>query len=553
MAEDKLPGISKTREQSKLTGKQQAQNFAGKQIIDEVASNKKIMEKLIESINENTEEQKKETETATTVLDTSQLLDKLDMSALQKEFQSAKQILENPKATPEEQSLALQQIEVIKENAISEEERREQQKKEDEANSILLQIANGVDATAKGLEDFVGNALQAGGLLATALLLIDPETFFNILTSAIEGVSAIISSIGDFIDGDFSAGFEKIKNNLGAVLGVITTGILVFIGPILKLVSGTARFFKSIVNFFKNFGKNMSKLGKVFKFIGKLVGRIFLPITALVFAIKGLVKGFQKEGSIGEKITAGLSAAVGGILDFILGIPKKALSGLLGLLGFDAGAEAVNNFSFTEFIANIGEWASGFISNLWTNIKTGISNGLENIGNALGNAGDFLQKIADFLHQTVANVWQSIKDSFSDGLERAGNFLSGIGSAISNFIKSILRAVLPDPDAERGLFDPVNLVVKAIPDSVYEYAGLNPETGDPVSSDMDISSPLPTGGDNLLQGSQANEQGNKGLTQQNLITQVTTSAPSDNSSRTNVAYSQASMSPTSGDLASARR
>jgi len=95
--------------------------------------------------------------------------------------------------------------------------------------------------------------------------------------------------------------------------------------------------------------------------------------------------------------------------------------------------------------------------------------------------------------------------------------------------------------------------VKAIPDSVYEYAGLNPETGDPVSSDMDISSPLPTGGDNLLQGSQANEQGNKGLTQQNLITQVTTSAPSDNSSRTNVAYSQASMSPTSGDLASARR
>ena len=69
----------------------------------------------------------------------------------------------------------------------------------------------------------------------------------------------------------------------------------------------------------------------------------------------------------------------------------------------------------------------------------------------------------------------------------------------------------------------------------------------------DVMLPGPMIGNEILMGSQANEQGNKGLTQQNLITQVTTSAPSDNSSRTNVAYSQAPMSPTSGDLAAARR
>ena len=37
--------------------------------------------------------------------------------------------------------------------------------------------------------------------------------------------------------------------------------------------------------------------------------------------------------------------------------------------------------------------------------------------------------------------------------------------------------VLPDPGADRAWYDPRGLVAKAIPDSVYEYAGMNPQTG----------------------------------------------------------------------------
>lgn len=541
------------KDRSKLSEKQiMNTNLGGK----EAKENVKTMTNLISALKENTEEQKKETETASTVLDTSQLLDKLDMSALQKEFQSAKQILENPKASQTEKDLAVEQIETIKANAESEEERREQAKKEDEANSLLMQIANGVDGVAKGLEDFVGNALAAGGLFATALLFIDPEKFFGILNGAIAGVSAIISSIGSFIDGDFSEGFQKLKDNLGAVTGVLVTGVLVFIGPILKLVSGTAKFFKSIVNFFKNFGKNMAKLGKTFKFIGKLIGRIFLPITAVVFAIKGLVKGFQKEGSIGEKIMAGIKEGVGGIFDFLLGIPKWALGKVLDMLGFDSAAASVEGFSFkdlftADFWMNIGGFISDSFGKMWEGFKTWFSESMSSIGEFFGNAGDFLKDIGNWLHQKVQDVWQSLKDSFSAGLENAGNFIGGIGDAIQNFIKSVLRFVLPDPTKDRGFFDPVNLVVKAIPDSVYEYAGINPDTGELIQAP--INTPVATEGDDLIQGSQSAAQGGQGLTQQNLVTQVTTSKPTDNSSRTNVSYTQTPMSPTTGDLQAARR
>jgi hypothetical protein len=37
--------------------------------------------------------------------------------------------------------------------------------------------------------------------------------------------------------------------------------------------------------------------------------------------------------------------------------------------------------------------------------------------------------------------------------------------------------ILPDPGADRAWYDPRGLVAKAIPDSVYTYAGMNATTG----------------------------------------------------------------------------
>ena len=67
-------------------------------------------------------------------------------------------------------------------------------------------------------------------------------------------------------------------------------------------------------------------------------------------------------------------------------------------------------------------------------------------------------------------------------------------------IKKILRAILPDPDAERGLFDPRGLVAKAIPSSVYRYAGLDPDTGDVLPTE-DITETI-VGDDSNLRGAE---------------------------------------------------
>jgi hypothetical protein len=64
-----------------------------------------------------------------------------------------------------------------------------------------------------------------------------------------------------------------------------------------------------------------------------------------------------------------------------------------------------------------------------------------------------------------------------------GQLLGNIGSAATDFLKGILRSVLPDPSKDYGLLDPAGWAAKAIPDSVYKFAGMNPETGELMESE----------------------------------------------------------------------
>ena len=56
--------------------------------------------------------------------------------------------------------------------------------------------------------------------------------------------------------------------------------------------------------------------------------------------------------------------------------------------------------------------------------------------------------------------------------------LGNIGNMIANFYKMILRWLLPDPTKERGLLNPLRWVAAAIPDGIYKWAGIDPETGE---------------------------------------------------------------------------
>ena len=49
-----------------------------------------------------------------------------------------------------------------------------------------------------------------------------------------------------------------------------------------------------------------------------------------------------------------------------------------------------------------------------------------------------------------------------------------IGDMAGNFIKGVLKSVLPDPNSD-NIF--AGFAAKAIPDAIYEYAGIDPKTG----------------------------------------------------------------------------
>lgn len=223
----------------------------------------------------------------------------------------------------------------------------------------------------------------------------------------------------------------------------------------------------------KKFLAPIGKIAKVafnaFKAFGTVIGRLFLPIQivmGIVDGVKGFIDGFKnQEGNLFNKLTAGIIGGISGILQGLIGIPldllKKGVSFIAGKLGFESFAESLEAFSFKELIGTIFDG----LNSIWQ----GIIDFFGNMFSAEGRAKN-MEKIAN------------------------------IGGGINDFIKKILRAILPDPDAERGLFDPRGLVAKAIPSSVYRYAGLDPDTGDVLPTE-DIAETI-VGDDSNLRGAE---------------------------------------------------
>ena len=272
---------------------------------------------------------------------------------------------------------------------------------------------------------------------------------------------------------------QSISKGAKAVAGVkffdITKPIKGFMNGVRSLKAAFMPVSKAggVLGGIKKFLSPIGKIAKVafntFKAFGTVIGRLFLPIQIVMGAIdgvRGFIDGFKnQEGSLFSKLTSGIIGGISGILQGLIGIPldllKKGVAFIAEKLGFSSFADSLNSFSFKELIGTIFD-------------------GLN-------------------------NVWQGILDFFGNMFSaegRAKNMekLANIGGGINDFIKKILRAILPDPDAERGLFDPRGLVAKAIPSSVYRYAGLDPDTGDVLPTE-DITETI-VGDDSNLRGAE---------------------------------------------------
>lgn len=225
----------------------------------------------------------------------------------------------------------------------------------------------------------------------------------------------------------------------------------------------------SVKKFLSPIGKIAKVAFNAFKAFGTVIGRLFLPIQivmGIVDGVKGFIDGFKnQEGGFLNKLTAGIIGGISGILQGLIGIPldllKKGVAWIAGKLGFDSFAESLESFSFKDLIGKLFDG----INSIW-------------------------QGILDFF----GNMFSA--EGRAKNMEKLGNMMGGI----NDFIKKILRVILPDPDADREWYDPRGLVAKAIPSSVYRYAGLDPDTGDVLPTE-DIAETI-VGDDSNLRGAE---------------------------------------------------
>lgn len=262
-------------------------------------------------------------------------------------------------------------------------------------------------------------------------------------------------------------------------------------------------------------------LGTVFKTVATTVGRIFAPIAIVMTVFDtatAAMKGYEEEGIIGF-FKGAIKGFIGSLITAPLDLLKDGIAWIMEKFGVDPGTvDAVRSFSFTEILNNLvdapiqtlkkaanfvlekvagffgmtGEEAGNDPSELISRIYAApfelLQKGIAKMLSFFG-AEDAAAEVENFdIKGAVKNVIKPITDLvmsvigfytdiFKKGIDLAGGLISGDYS-ISDVFKEILRSILPDPSKEREWYDPIGLVQRAIPDSVYEYAGIDPETGE---------------------------------------------------------------------------
>jgi len=236
-------------------------------------------------------------------------------------------------------------------------------------------------------------------------------------------------------------GWVKALRDVGSKIGSFFTRIkdvvMKILSPILKLFSGIGSVAGSIAK----------GAAAVLRFLG--------PVGLVIGSLFSLFEGFQafrdKEGSILEKVQAGISATLSDFFGAPLDLIKDLASWIIGKFGFDETSEFLDSFSIEDELEKVFNSLFDSIDKVFEYIK-GIFTGETNV----------LGDINKLWNDTIAQIKKPFDNMFS-------------GLDVSETLKAFVRSILPEPQGD-GItgFIGKNL----IPREVYEYAGINPDTGE---------------------------------------------------------------------------
>ena len=430
----------------------------------------------------------------------------------------------------QKQMLGKQDAQMAREDAgasarIEEENRRE--RGENYNRTVFERIAASIDGLAEGIQNIkaedVGKGLLApigliGGVIVSfvggfvAQVKNQIAAIKLVVNNGMKGFGVVAKSIGGLIKAitpNFILNFfQSIKNTLAGMKTLLTGGLTKIgraadiaadstkIGEIFKSFRGmissvkgffvNSKFFQGVVKFgdllidgvkaavkplqslfstIKSTSTTMAAMsgsggmiGRIMSFakgFGATLGKLFLPVTIVMSAfdlITGFIDGFKEsEGNnivskFIDGVGGGLSKMIGNLIGIPLDLLKSAVSWILGKLGFDGAVKFLEGFSFK----------------------------------------DLLMTIVKAPFTLVSKAVSFIKDIFTSD-DPVKTFLGGmkaLADGAKNLLKGLLRMVLPNPkgNPEDGKIMRFikTTAAKVIPDGVYKFAGIDPETGDRI-------------------------------------------------------------------------
>lgn len=245
-----------------------------------------------------------------------------------------------------------------------------------------------------------------------------------------------------------------------------------------------------------------------------LVSKVFLPLTMIIGSIQGVLTFMKNKDTLGafEAFKLGftdfVSAVVGWPIDIILWLSEK----VAGMFGLD----------FLESMFAEMNFKDGFMTLL----------------NWLGTAGEWLGDIGFKIYEAISSPIDTLKSMLSGAADGIGNMLnvSDFSDKINDVMKALLKSILPRPKSGKKWYTSIaGLTAKAIPESIYKYAGINKKTGEDIESPITVRSKTPA--------EQAIPQiGKNKSTQQSQLAQAYIN---DTAQRQSAAGSQATVVPIS--------
>jgi len=366
---------------------------------------------------------------------------------------------------------------------------REQARRENKSNTVLEGIYNGIldlkDSFLKGVQKASGMSLGvvAGMIAAPVITLVNffkslgtELKFLNKLTGGrltnlfkpivrlFDGISDIIAKggTGRILKGDTFKVFGRFTNFVRRII----EGPIKLFGRISKAFAK----FPIVVNSFTRMFRPIAKFAAGF---GRILGRVFLPITIVMSlwdAITGAIDGFMSSdnetmaGKFVDGIGGGIAKLISNIVGFPLNLLKSGVAWIGEQFGFDMSG--LKDLDFVSLISDMIMYPFNLISDAvdWIGtLFTDPTAALQQLWNGIVGEGGLLDLIFKPIDLAVNWVMGIFGWSSEDGTDFSfKGFVFGLIDTAINWVKGIFSWAESTPEEGEGGWTLMGSILEAI-------------------------------------------------------------------------------------------